>query len=243
MTRRLHQRRRGRQRGFTMLELLVTLLISVFALLGILALHNSLSNGTTRAGQTQEAVVVGAQVIEELRGKRPGDLSVAVTGSTTSPPFSNTTFKTVLGRNGIAYPVGVAVTAPHGGGWLLHVDMTWTNDVSGDTTTLYAPSRPSRTSNGSCASRARRARDGDQPPQQGDRVVSTREISGVERVPFNRAGPSRSRRQPDHHRRSCVDHLVELDITSELPQHLGRAWKQAGHGQRARRERVPDLAE
>lgn len=135
MSRRLRQRRR-REGGFTMLELLVTLLISVFALLGILALHNSLSDGTSRAGQTQEAVVVGAQVIEELRGKRPAELPIAVTGSIANAPYSNTNYKTVLGRNGVAYTVGVEVTAPQGGLWLLHVDVSWANDTTGDVTTL-----------------------------------------------------------------------------------------------------------
>jgi type II secretory pathway pseudopilin PulG len=129
-------RRRRREAGFTMLELLVTLVISVFALMGILALHNSLSDGTTRAGESEEAVAVGAQVIEELRGKRPADLPTAVTGSTASAPFSNATYKTVLGRNGVAYTVGVAVTSPDSGLWRLHVDVSWADDVSGETTTL-----------------------------------------------------------------------------------------------------------
>ena len=128
--------RRRDERGFTMLELLVTLVISAFALLGILALHNSLAQGTSRAGQSQEAVLVGAQVLEELRGKRPADLPIAITGSTASPPFSNPTYKTTLGRNGIAYTVGVSVSVPQGGLWLLHADVSWADDVTGETTTM-----------------------------------------------------------------------------------------------------------
>ncbi len=129
-------RRRRRQGGFTMMELLITLVISVFALMGILALHVSLSHGTTRASQVQEAVAIGAKVIETLRGKRPGDLSTEVTGSAAAPPYTNASYATMLGRNGLSYTVGVDVSSPATGLWLLHVDVSWTDDVTGDTTTL-----------------------------------------------------------------------------------------------------------
>lgn len=119
-----------------MLELLVTLVISVFALMGILGLHVSLSQGGTRAGQIQEAVAVGSRVMETLRGKHPAELAVEVTGSHASVPYSNPSYATILGRNGLSYTVGVQVSSPSNGLWLLHVDVTWTDDASGDTTTL-----------------------------------------------------------------------------------------------------------
>lgn len=126
--------RRGRQRGFTMVELLVTLSISVFALMGILALHKSLAQSTTRAGQIQEAVTIGSRTMETLRKKRPADLPIEVTGASSAPPYSNANYATVLGRNSLSYTVGVDVTAPSNGVWLMRVSVTWTDDANVTTT-------------------------------------------------------------------------------------------------------------
>lgn len=113
-----------------MVELLVTLSISVFALMGILALHKSLAQSTTRAGQIQEAVTIGSRTMETLRKKRPADLSVEVTGSSSAPPYTNATYVTVLGRNNMSYTVGVGVTSPASGVWLMRVTVTWTDDAN-----------------------------------------------------------------------------------------------------------------
>jgi prepilin-type N-terminal cleavage/methylation domain-containing protein len=129
-------RRGRRQRGFTLVELLVTMVISVFALMGLLALHGSLSQSTTRSGQFQEAVAVGSNVLETLRKVRPGDLSTRVTGSSAIPPYTNATYGPVLGRNGISYSVGVSVTSPANELWLMRVEVTWTSERDGGTTML-----------------------------------------------------------------------------------------------------------
>lgn len=129
-------RRRDREAGFTLLELMITLAISVFALMGTLALHNSLAQANTRAGQTQEAVAVGSRVMETLRKKRPEELPVEVTGSTAAAPFSNATYTTILGRNGVSYAVGVSVSAPTNATWLMRVEVSWDDDNTGETTTL-----------------------------------------------------------------------------------------------------------
>lgn len=131
---RLHRRRQG---GFTLLELLVTLLISVFGLMAILGLHISLTRGTETNTRVQEAVTVGGQIMERLRAKRPDALAQEVTGSaTTSAPYTNATYTTVLGRNGVSYGAGVSVT-PFGSSLLrLRVEISWADDTTGETRML-----------------------------------------------------------------------------------------------------------
>lgn len=125
-----------RQAGFTMVELLLTLVVTVFGLLGILGLHSSLSQGSTYQGRTQEAVTAGTQVMESLRAMRPSAVATAVTGTSGSPPFSNTNYTTVLGRNGMSYTIAVYVTAVSSTLWKLRVVASWADDTTGETRSM-----------------------------------------------------------------------------------------------------------
>ena len=124
-------RPRRPEAGFTMIELLVTLVITVFGLMGLLAAHRSLSQGSGSASRAQEAVAVGTQVVEQLRGTRPADLPRVVTGGTASPPYGNSTFATITGRNGVPYAVAVDVAAAATNLWRLRVEVTWADDDGG----------------------------------------------------------------------------------------------------------------
>jgi Tfp pilus assembly protein PilV len=126
------ERERDSQSGFTMVELLVTLGVTVFGLMGVLSLHTSLSTGANLAGQSQEAVAVGAQVMETLRSKRPAALCDEVMNGTASVPCTNTTYTTVLGRNSMSYAVSVDVSVAATNLWLVRVEVSWTDDQSGD---------------------------------------------------------------------------------------------------------------
>lgn len=132
MTHLDHRRRRtGRERGFTMVELMITLVVTVFALMGLLALNTTFSHGSTSVSQTQEAVTVGERVLEELRAKRIEDLSAELTGSRTSaPPFSRDSYASVSGRNGMTYTVDVAVTSVTASLWRMRVVVAWTVEGS-----------------------------------------------------------------------------------------------------------------
>ena len=129
-------RARRAEAGFTMMELLITLGVTVFGLMGILAAHRALTQGTSYSGQAQEAVAVGTQAMETLRSKRPEALAFEVTGGTATLPYSNATYTTVLGRNGVPYTVGVDVTSVTGSLLKLRVAVSWTDDSDGSTRTL-----------------------------------------------------------------------------------------------------------
>jgi Tfp pilus assembly protein PilV len=120
-----------------MIELLVTLMITVIGLTGALALHKSLSAGSASATQSLEASVVGAGVMEQLRAKRTLELATAITGSPSSaPPFARTAYTSVIGRNGMTYTVDVDVDAMSGTLWRIRVETRWTDDATGESRSL-----------------------------------------------------------------------------------------------------------
>lgn len=126
-----NRRPRARQRGFTMVELMVTLVISVFMLMGMLGLNVVFSRGTVSANQTQEAVIVGQRVIEELRSRRTSDFLTALGGNASStPPLTRDGYTTITGRNGTPYTADVEVTAVSATLWRIRVVVSWTEDGS-----------------------------------------------------------------------------------------------------------------
>ena len=125
--------RRGRraERGFTLLELLITMVVTVFGLMGIMAAHVAATRGNATAGQTQEAVAIGTQALEYLRSKRTPDMVQALTGSPSAAlPIAVSSYETKLGRNGLSYEVGVAVTEVSASLWRIRVEVRWLEDGS-----------------------------------------------------------------------------------------------------------------
>lgn len=123
----MKRRRRG-QRGFTLVELLIAMVVTIFGVMAMMALHVSLAQGTNTATVTQEAVVFGNQTIEELRGKRATDMMQALTGSSTNiPPVSVSTYKTVVGRTQ-SFTIDVDVAAVATNLWRIRVVVNWTDD-------------------------------------------------------------------------------------------------------------------
>jgi prepilin-type N-terminal cleavage/methylation domain-containing protein len=121
--------RRDRQRGFTMVELLVTMTITIIALMGALAIHTSMTGGLSSSAQMMEATTVGAQVMEELRSKRTLDLAEELTGSRTTPaPFSRDAYRSIAGRNGLTYTIDVSVAAITAALWKIRIEVSWTSD-------------------------------------------------------------------------------------------------------------------
>ena len=120
-----------------MVELLVTLAITVFGFAALLASNKVLSGGTASAGRAQEASSIGAQTLETLRARRVQDLSTELTGSPVStPPFSRPSYTTVAGRSGVTYTVDVDVTEVSPTLWRLRTTVAWTDDETGAPRTL-----------------------------------------------------------------------------------------------------------
>lgn len=119
---------RSGERGFTMMELMVTLVISVFGLLGVLGMHATLSRGVSANDQTQEAIAFGSRTLETLRAMRVDDMVSSISSTATTPPLAQTSYATLAGRNGISYQADVAVTEVTGTAslWRLRVEVSWT---------------------------------------------------------------------------------------------------------------------
>jgi Tfp pilus assembly protein PilV len=120
-----------------MIELLVTLVITVVGLMGAVALHRSMSAGSSSAGQLMEATVVGTQVMETLRSRRTLEVATELIGSpSSSPPFSRANYTSVIGRNGLTYTIDASVIALSATLWRMRVDVHWTDDATGEVRTL-----------------------------------------------------------------------------------------------------------
>jgi prepilin-type N-terminal cleavage/methylation domain-containing protein len=62
------RRRRSQQGGFTLVELLVTLTVTVIGLAGMLSLFNANSRNSAISSRTAHAATAAQETIEELRG-------------------------------------------------------------------------------------------------------------------------------------------------------------------------------
>lgn len=116
------------QAGFTMIELLVTLAISTLGLVGVLALHKTLTRGVATTEQTQEALSFGSRTLESLRAMRVDQMIASIEPTASAPPFGQTAYATSTGRTGTSYQADVQVTEVPGtaGLWRLRIEVSWT---------------------------------------------------------------------------------------------------------------------
>ncbi len=127
-SRPVKRRPRNRERGFTLLELLVTLIVTTIGLVGLLSLHVSLTRGNEGQGRSAEAVVIANQTVENLRSMTQAEMMTQLTGSGTSVSPTNVTISTMAGRNGLTYSRRVLVTPINNELWRIRVEVTWTDD-------------------------------------------------------------------------------------------------------------------
>jgi prepilin-type N-terminal cleavage/methylation domain-containing protein len=123
-------RRRG-QRGFTLLELLITLSVTTIGLIGLLALHVSIARGNDGASRVAEAEQITVTALESLRAQSSATLMQTLAGSTAAIPPATAAAYTVLGRNGLPYSVTRSVTALNATSaslWLIRVVTSWGED-------------------------------------------------------------------------------------------------------------------
>ena len=124
------RRTRG-QRGFTLLELLITLSVTTIGLIGLLSLHLSVARGNDGASRSAEAQQIGAGILEGLRSQSATGMMATLSGSSaTLPPFTAPVF-TVTGRAGMTFTVARSVTALTGASsnlWRVRVVTSWAED-------------------------------------------------------------------------------------------------------------------
>ncbi len=129
------------ERGFTLLELLMTLGVTTIGLVGLLSLHLSLVRGNAGASRAAEATQIGHAALESLRAARgAGGLAELLTGNSgDTPPFDvpwcgrtgNVVEPTAIGRGGMTYRCRVVVVplpAASASLWRLRVEVGWTDD-------------------------------------------------------------------------------------------------------------------
>jgi prepilin-type N-terminal cleavage/methylation domain-containing protein len=128
------------QRGFTLLELLITLTVTTIGLIGLLALHLSIVRGNDGASRTAEAEQITMSALESLRAQSPTTLMQTLAGSSTAVPPATAAAYTVLGRNGLPYSVtrSVTVTATSSSLWRIRVVTSWGEEG----TAIGAPGDP-----------------------------------------------------------------------------------------------------
>lgn len=122
-------RRRGldRQRGFTLLELLVTMGITIIGLLGLTSLYVVTARSNALGAHSGEAVAVAEATIEEIRGTPIADLLAA--HSAPALPL-DVSLNTVAGRAGVTFSRRVQVlelTAVSTNLVKIRVEVMWTD--------------------------------------------------------------------------------------------------------------------
>ena len=104
-----------RQRGFTLLELMITLAVTTIGLVGLLSLHLSIARGNDNASRASEAQQLANQTLETLRAQRTADV----------------TLSSAVGRANMTYRRRVVITTLNAASsslWLMRVEVSYTED-------------------------------------------------------------------------------------------------------------------
>jgi prepilin-type N-terminal cleavage/methylation domain-containing protein len=119
------------QRGFTLLELLITLSVTTIGLIGLLSLHLSVARGNDGASRSAEAQQIGAGILEGLRSQSAPGMLAALSCAIPPPPTCTAPEFTVAGRAGMTFTVARSVTALAGASsnlWRVRVVTSWAED-------------------------------------------------------------------------------------------------------------------
>jgi prepilin-type N-terminal cleavage/methylation domain-containing protein len=122
---------RKSQRGFTLLELMLTLTVTTIGLIGLLSLHLSIARGNEGANRGAEASQIANATIEQLRAARVTDMMFQLTGnSLATPPQDINPWSSVTGRGGMTFRRRVIVTTLPASPslWLIRVEVGYTED-------------------------------------------------------------------------------------------------------------------
>jgi prepilin-type N-terminal cleavage/methylation domain-containing protein len=115
-------------RGFTLLELLITLSVTTIGLVGLLGLHLSITRGNDGASRSAEAQQIGAATLESMRALRCDDLMTRLTGSTAVVPATPPYVTAATGRGGVAYTITTTAVQLSVSLLRIRVVTSWTED-------------------------------------------------------------------------------------------------------------------
>jgi len=100
---------RARERGFTLLELLITLSVTTIGLVGLLSLHVSVARGNDGASRAAEAQQLCASELEALRAMKLSELAATLNGGNPTLVLPSTRVQTLTGRNLLPFTVTSSV--------------------------------------------------------------------------------------------------------------------------------------
>jgi prepilin-type N-terminal cleavage/methylation domain-containing protein len=123
-------RRARSQRGFTLLELLITLSVTTIGLIGLLSLHLSVVRGNDGASRSAEAQQLGVSRLEALRGMRLTDMMTALTGKPDVVLPTVPVSTPVKGRGGMTFTVTSSAEVTKASNSLIRVRVvtTWAEE-------------------------------------------------------------------------------------------------------------------
>jgi prepilin-type N-terminal cleavage/methylation domain-containing protein len=123
-------RARRDQRGFTLLELLITLSVTTIGLVGLLSLHLSVARGNDGASRAAEAQQLCATELEKLRSQSATEMMTTLTGSAGAVPPAIAPVVTFAGRAGMTFTVtrSVSLVAGSANLWRVRVVTQWAED-------------------------------------------------------------------------------------------------------------------
>ncbi len=110
------------QAGFTLIEILVTLALTMVALAGLLSLNVAITRGNATAAQSSEAVAITKSVMEEIRAAPA--TSLGSTGPFSTPSLRdgrNTTFVIQATYQGMTLIIG----DPPNSTFKIRVEVSW----------------------------------------------------------------------------------------------------------------------
>jgi len=118
--------RRG-ERGFTLLEVLMTLGVTTIGLIGLMALHFSVAQGNDAASRSADASQLATSTLDGLRALRRSEMVRQLTGNPlTIPPIDVNPADQPI--RGITFHRRVVVTVPSADLWLVRVEVFWWED-------------------------------------------------------------------------------------------------------------------
>jgi prepilin-type N-terminal cleavage/methylation domain-containing protein len=122
--------RRG-QGGFTLLELLITMAVTVIGLMGLMSLHLTTTRGNDIASRSGEGVTIAQQTLEDLRARAFKDMVEALTGNRNTALPIDVVLNVVQGRNGMSYrrrAIVQEMTTASTGLVRVRLEVSWTDD-------------------------------------------------------------------------------------------------------------------